>query len=414
MDQAFFVHNRQHLLERIEDAEAILVLFSGIPRRRTADEDYPFYASRSFVYLTGLEKENLVYLAWRQGRQWQETLFLPPTDPIRERWMGRMLHPDQAECRSGIAENHSREEFDEVFRHLVGGMTCPTVWLDFDPPAENQPPEVAQVFADSIRRNYPWCRIANCHPTLRRMRSIKQPQELEDLRHSIDITGKGIRAMLRACCPGLYEYHLRAVFEKTLADEGVREPAFETIVGAGKNSLVMHYPEQDTVLTDGDLVLIDLGAQYGYCGADISRVFPVSGHFSPRQKLLHEASLSTIDYLLERIKPGMPMSEIDHIGDENLREKLTAIGLLSRNQAVTDYRWHTISHHLGFDIHDDSDYTMPLTSGMVITMEVGVYVPQWGEGVRIEDDILITSEGCQNLSRQIPCTISEIESIMTE
>ena len=317
MDQSFFIGNRQRLLDTIPQDEAVVVLFSGLPRRRTADEDYPFYASRSFVYLTGLEKEDLVYLARKKDGKWEETLFLPDTDPMQERWTGRMLHTEQVEPRSGITQTRSRTAFDAAFRRMIAGMACPTLWLDFDLPAANQQPEPAQTFAAAVQQQYPWCRIANCHPALQRLRSVKQPEELEDLRRSIQITHEGIRAMLTACKPGMYEYQLRAEFEKVLADRGVREPAFDTIVGAGKNALVMHYPEQDGKAEDGDLVLIDLGAQWGYCGADISRVFPANGHFTDRQKQMHHASVATIEYLLEHVKPGMPITDVDRLSHEH-------------------------------------------------------------------------------------------------
>ncbi len=415
MDRLFFAGNRRRLRQLALWADDhILVMFSGLPKRRSADEDYEFYGNRNFAYMTGLTNADLVYLAWQQKGDWKEILFLPDTDPIYERWMGRMLHADQVEPVSGINETRSRTEFEGFFHRLVGGMCCPTVWLDFDPPSAGQAREPAQQFADTLRHRYPYCRLANCHGLLQQMRTIKQPEEIDCLRRSIDVTKEGIEAMLHACRPGLYEYQLRSVFEKVLADQGFREPAFETIVGAGRNSLVMHYPEQDSVIRDGDMILIDLGAQCGFCGADISRVFPANGHFTPRQRQLHEASISTISYLCDRIRPGMSMRDIDLIGDENLARKLEEMGLLEGGRTVEDYRWHTISHHLGFDTHDDNDYGMPIAPGMVFTMEVGVYVEDWGEGVRIEDIILVTEDGCENLSIHIPREIHEIEAVMAQ
>lgn len=415
MNTAFFTGNRQRLRQMLDwTDDHIMVLFSGLPKRRTADADYVFYGNRNFAYLTGLTHADLIYLAWQQKGERKELLFLPDTDPFHERWMGRMLHGEQVEPISGIPEHRSRRDFERFFHRLVSGMCQPVVWLDFDPPAAGQAKEPAQQFADLLRENDPFCRIANCHKALQRLRTIKQPQEIDCLRRSIDVTKEGIVAMLHACKPGVYEYQLRSVFEKVLADHGFREPAFETIVGAGRNSLVMHYPEQDSVIRDGDMVLIDLGAQCGFCGADISRVFPANGHFTDRQKQLHAASVSTIEYLCSRIRPGMSMRDIDRIGDENLEVKLREMGLLEGGKAVKDYRWHTISHHLGFDTHDDNDYSMPIAPGMVFTMEVGVYVEAWGEGVRVEDNILITADGCENLSRHIPREISEIEAIMAQ
>lgn len=415
MERAFFENNRRRLLETIlQQEDSVLVLFSGLPHRRTADENYPFYANRSFVYLTGLEQEDLVYLAWRSGGQIHETLFLPPVDAMHLRWRGRMLRPEQATDASGIADTAARGSFSAALHRLLCGMTRPAVYLDFDPPAQGQPPEPAQAFADTVQKDYPWCSLGSCHNALQRLRTIKQPEELAALRRSLRLTDEGIRAMLHACRPGMFEYQLRAVFEKTLADHGARQPAFDTIVAAGENALVMHYPEQDAQIGDGDMILIDLGAQCGLCGADISRVFPANGRFTPQQKRLHDASLSTITYICQHLQAGMSMRDIDRLGHIHLLEKLRAMGLAETLEQVRDYCWHSISHHLGFDTHDDNDYTMPLAPGMVFTMEVGVYVPQWGEGVRIEDNILMTDRGCENLSTFIPRTVEEIEAVMAE
>lgn len=415
MERAFFEGNRQRLLTALDvQGEWVLVLFSGLARRRSADEDYPFFGNRNFAYLTGLEKEDLVYLAWGRDGQHHETLYLPPVDEMRERWMGRMLHPEQVEGQCGIAETADRGRFDADLHRLLCGMAQPTVYADMDPAGEGRPLELGESFAERVRRTYPWCVIRNCHLPLQRLRTVKQPSELEALRQSIAVTDEAIRAMLKACRPGMYEYQLRSVFEKELADRGWREPSFETIVGAGKNALVMHYPEQDCVIQDGDMVLVDLGAQVGLVGADISRVFPANGHFTQRQKQLHDASLSTITYLCEHLKAGMSMRDIERIGAENLVPKLRDMGLLEKPEELRRYCWHNISHHLGFDTHDDNDYAMPIAAGMVFTMEVGIYVPQWGEGVRIEDNILMTEQGCENLSAYIPRTVEEIEAAMAE
>ncbi len=388
MDKNFFAGNRARLLEQVRGEECLVLAFSGLPHRRSADEDYPFYADRSFVYLTGIEQQDVVYLAYRKGGAWEERLFLAPTDAMRERWHGRMMRPEAARERSGIQRVLSRADFEPMVKKLLATMAQPRVWLDFDPLAHDV--EEPEKFAAMLRRTHPYGQLCNLNPILRRLRAVKQPEEIAQLRESIELTGAGIREMLRVCEPGMYEYQLRAAFEKVLADAGWREPGFSTIVAAGRNSLVMHYPEQDCRLEDGDLVLIDLGAQCGYCGADISRVFPANGKFTARQKLLHRASMTTIDDLAAQVKPGVSMRDVELITDGILTEKLTALGLMEKPEDLGNYRWHRVSHHLGFDTHDACDEAMPLAPGMVITMEVGIYVEAWGEGVRVEDDVLIT------------------------
>lgn len=405
MERAYFEGNRRRFWAEVE-GDGVLVLFSGQSYRRSADEDYPFYAHRNFVYFTGLTKENLVYLGIRRDGKVQETLFLPAVDPMKERWTGRMLRPEQVTDTCGIAETADVEDFEKTFTALMT-ENLPLL-LDIDPPADDQPKEPSQQFAEKWQDK---AEIRDCHHIFVSLRMVKQPCEIEALRRAIDLTGQGIQIMWGACYEGLYEYQLRNVFDSVVADQA-QELAFDTIVAAGKNALCLHYPEQDAQVKNGDMVLIDLGAKTDFMCADISRVFPVSGHFTERQKAMHEASLSTITYLCERVKPGMTLKDVERLGDENLQVKLSEMGLLTDGKTPRDYRWHAISHHLGLDTHDICDRNAPFVPGMVITMEVGVYVTQWGEGIRIEDDILITETGCENLSLSIPRTVAEIEDLM--
>ena len=405
MERAYFEGNRRRFWAEAE-GDGVLVLWSGQSYRRSADENYPFYAHRDFVYFTGLTKENLIYLGVRRDGKVQETLFLPAVDPMKERWTGRMLRPEQVMDTCGITETANVEDFQKTFTALMAEKL--PLLLDIDPPADDQPKETAQQFAEEWQDR---AEIRDCHHIFVSLRMVKQPCEIEALRRAIDLTGQGIQIMWGACYEGLYEYQLRNVFDSVVADQA-QELAFDTIVAAGKNALCLHYPEQDAQVKNGDMVLIDLGAKTDFMCADISRVFPVSGHFTERQKAMHEASLSTITYLCERVKPGMTLKDVERLGDESLQVKLSEMGLLTDGKTPRDYRWHAISHHLGLDTHDICDRNAPFVPGMVITMEVGVYVTQWGEGVRIEDDILITETGCENLSLSIPRTVAEIEDLM--
>lgn len=405
MERAYFEGNRRRFWAQLE-GDGVLVLFSGRSYRRSADEDFPFYAHRDFVYFTGLTQKNLIYLGVRRDGKVQETLFLPAVDPMKERWTGRMLRPEQVTDTCGITATADVTDFEHSFAALMT-ENLPLL-LDIDPPADNQPKEPAQQFAEKWQDK---AEIRDCHHVFVALRMVKQPCEIEALRRAIDLTGQGIQIMWGACYEGLYEYQLRNVFNSVVADRA-QELAFDTIVAAGKNALCLHYPEQDAQVKNGDMVLIDLGAKVDFLCADISRVFPVSGHFTERQKAMHQASLSTITYLCERVKPGMTLRDVERLGDENLQAELGNMGLLTDGKTPRDYRWHAISHHLGLDTHDICDRSAPFVPGMVITMEVGVYVTEWGEGVRIEDDILITETGCENLSAFIPRTVAEIEDLM--
>ena len=325
-------------------------------------EDYSIClkgGSSDFVYLTGIDRDDVAFSATPEG----ETLYIPETDPMKERWFGRMIHPDEVLPKYGI-EN----------------VVYPIPELEYKPC-----PEIAT------------------------LRAVKSEEEIAEIEKAIRLTGDGIMQVYKTARAGLYEYNLRAEFEKVLADAGCHVPAFDTIVGAGENSLCLHYCECDRVLQDGDLVLLDLGAVSNFLCADISRVFPVGGKFSERQRALTQLACDTVDYVCKNIRPGEDNARLNALQDAFLAEHLPKIGL---NGEVKDYRWHNISHHLGYEVHDTPPREAPLMPGSVFTLEVGIYVQDWGFGVRVEDDALMTESGCRNLSRNIPRTPDEIEAIL--
>ena len=409
MERAFFEGNRRRFWEAVE-GDGMVAVFSGRPQRRSADEDYPFHANRNFAYLTGLTQENLIYFGFRRDGQTEEILFLPQVDAMRERWRGRMLHPEQVMPMCGISHVESRERFEDFFRDFQQENPSLPLYLDMDPPSPWQALEPAQQWAELWKDRM--C-VRDCHGILTGLRMVKQPCEIAALRRAIALTDQGIRILIGACYEGIYEYQLKNVFNTVVADQA-RELAFDTIVAAGKNALCMHYPEQDAPVKNGDMVLLDLGAREDFLCADISRMFPVSGHFTARQRALCQASLDTITFLCASVKPGMTLGDVERLGDQCLEEKLKDMALLTEGRTVKDYRWHAISHHLGWDTHDVCHREAPFVPGVVITMEVGIYVPQWAEGVRIEDDILITQTGCENLSAEIPRSPGEIEALFIE
>lgn len=414
MNKEFFISNRERLLAEIGD-DAVLVAFSGLPKRRSADDDYDFSVSRDFLYLTGIEFKDIVYLAVKKDGEISETVYLPTVDYMTERWRGKMLHPEQVEPISGIKNNKLRSEFLPDFWKAAGAGS-PTVWLDIDPPEPWQDEELPQQFLSRIKKEAPTLKTDDYFPVMQRLRAVKSEEEVEKIREAIDLTGQGILQILRTVKPGIFEYNIRAEFEKVLADHGCHTPAFATIVGAGKNSLCLHYHEADSQLQQDDLVLLDLGAQVDNHCADISRVLPAGGKFTPRQRALCRIACDTVDYCVEHARPGITLEQLNAMQDEFLMPRLAEIGLPcdSVEDLKKKYRWHNISHHLGIDTHDSCGRGTPMNEGAVFTLEVGIYVESWGEGVRVEDDGYMTKDGCVNLSRHIPRTPDEIEAAMAK
>jgi Xaa-Pro aminopeptidase len=221
--------------------------------------------------------------------------------------------------------------------------------------------------------------------------------------------------MMRHAKPGMMEYEFTAYFDFYLRMAGVTEHAFKTISASGKNAAVLHYTDNKDKTKDGDLILFDLGASWGYYAADISRTFPVNGKFSPRQKELYDIVLEAQRKVIGKIKHGLPFKELNEIVLEHYAKELKRIGLIKEKDEIAKYYYHRVSHHLGLDVHDPSRMKDELLKkGMVLTVEPGLYIAEEGIGIRIEDNVLVTENGCEVLSEDIPRTTDEIEELMRD
>jgi Xaa-Pro aminopeptidase len=210
------------------------------------------------------------------------------------------------------------------------------------------------------------------------------------------------------------EYELAAAFRHAIALEGCLEPAFPSIVATGRNAFFLHYDKPIARIEDGDLVQIDVGATYGGLNADISRSIPANGRFSPRQRELYALVLRCQEAAFTALRPGVTIRDVNEASREAAYLGLRDLGVLERRDQIDDYFWHGVSHHLGLDVHDVGNRAVPIACGMVFTVEPGVYVPEWGMGIRIEDDALVTEDGCIDLSSSIPKDMDTIERIMAE
>lgn len=219
--------------------------------------------------------------------------------------------------------------------------------------------------------------------------------------------------MMRASKPGMYEYQYKAEFDYALAQRGVLAPGFPSIISAGNNNFCIHYYDYRGQSKDGDMILNDVGAVWDYEINDVSRGWPCNGKFSERQKLLYQCAYNTSEYMFRTLKPGIPMKEVDNMVRKYNFEQLKQAGVCSNYEDIGTYMWHGGAHHVGFDVHDVVDAKERLTApNMVFCVDVGIYHEEWGIGFRLEDNCLITENGCENLSHAIPRTIEQIEGIM--
>ena len=412
MEKAFHIGNREKLCDMLEP-NSLLVLFAGAELRRSADACYPFYADRNFVYLTGIEQKQSVLLAQKgEDGAVTECLYLLPKDPMAERWTGKRLEPYEAGERSGISEVRELERFSAHFHSLAESGKYNCLYLDLHRQAPEDADRQAHIFARMVQEKYPNIVLKSMAPFVRKLRTIKQPCEIAALRRAEEITKAGILAMMRASRPGMYEYQYKAEFDRALGQFGPKEAGFQSIISAGANNFCIHYDAYTGQAQDGDMVLNDVGAQFDNLITDVSRGWPCNGKFSERQRLLYECALATSDYMFSIIRPGMKMADVDALIRRCNAQRLVEAGVMASVEEVGTYMWHGGAHHIGYDVHDAVETPEVIRPGMVFCVDVGIYHEEWGIGFRLEDNCLVTEDGCENLSAGIPRTIEEIEAAM--
>ena len=413
MDKNFYTGNRQALYTRLEE-DAIAIVCSGSAPRKTADEYYYYFCDRNFMYLTGIDQSDATLLGYGGKGEVNETLFIPPADPMFERWNGERVKSDTAADISGIKSINYSQDFDRTLDRVLGSGRYGTVYLPLFKYTANEPDGREYALAKYIRDRFPHIAIKDLMPHLKALRLIKKPCVIESMRKAQDLTRAGIVAMMEAARPGITELELRAEFFYALMKNGAATPAAPPIISAGVNNFCIHYHDHKGVAHDGDFILNDVGAPYNHCVTDVSRGWPVNGRFSDKQRQLYQCAFETSEHMFSIIKPGMPMKDVDGIIRKVNYEHLKSIGLCKSWEAVGTYMWHGGAHHVGFDVHDMVAIApdTPLAPGMVFCVDIGIYVEDWGIGFRLEDNCLVTETGCENLSAKIPRSIEDIEGVM--
>ena len=413
MDKQFFVENRRRVAGNMMDKD-IMLFFSGESVRKTADEDYPFFTNRNFLYLTGVRQEQSALLLQKHGDLVSERLFVTQPEFEREIWTGRRFTEEELNKISGIGQVEDIDGMKGELNELISFQHVTTLWLCFDALAPERFFDIEREFARHIQDRHPHLVIRNSYPLLAAMRKIKTPEEIEAIRKAMRITEAGIRRLMRAAKPGVMEYELEAQFNSELAAHGQRHTAFPSIIAGGERIFYLHYANPMSVITDGELILSDVGAVYDEYCTDISRVFPANGHFSERQAQLYQVAYAANRAVMQQVRPGVPFQLLPRTCREVSFEGLKALGLLNDFTDIRKYVWHGPTHHVGLNTHDVGGYDEPMAENMVFTVDAGIYVREWGIGLRIEDNVLVTAHGYENLSAAIPATIEEIESLMAD
>lgn len=411
MDKSFYIKNRQRLAEHMADNEAML-FFSGESQRKTADEDFPFFVNRNFLYLTGIKQERSALLIQKKGGLVSECLFVTKPDLEQEVWTGRRLTEAEINETSGVEGIESIDNLDHTLKWLFASRPGMTLWLCFDTLAPERSFDIEREFARQVQGRHPHITIRNSYPLLGAMRKIKAPEELDAIRKAMQITDAGIRRLMRVAKPGMMEYELEAEFNFELAKHGQRRTAFPSILAGGERIFYLHYANPMSAISDGELILSDVGAAYDEYCTDISRVFPANGRFSERQAQLYQVAYAANRAVMEQVRPGVFFPQMNRTCREASFDGLKALGLLDDIADIRKYVWHGVTHHVGLDTHDVGGYDEPMAENMVFVVDAGIYMREWGIGLRIEDNVRVTADGCENLSAAIPATVEEIESLM--
>jgi len=413
MTSEFYTNNRKKLMEKLEEGSLVL-LYSGVAPVKSNDQDMcPFSVNRNFLYLTGIDTQNVWLLLVKDAWGVAETLFIDEPDEYTIKWNGKMLTREEASKFSGLKEERVRymQDLDSyVASALFRGVT--DVYFSFDRMTMKAAPTRPEEYARTIREKYPAAHIKNIAKDISAMRSIKTPEELECLRKAGDVTIEALKFMLRNARPGEYEYQWAADYEYHVARSGLRH-GFETIAAAGENAVMLHYSDNNCAAKDGDLLLVDLGAEYMYYSADVSRTFPINGKFSDRQKELFNIVKEAMAVAKEKMRPGIATKESNQAVVDFYKKALRSAKLINDDSDVSKYYYHGVSHSLGLDTHDPCD-RKEYEPGMVITCEPGLYVAEEGIGIRLENDILVTEGAAEDLIGDRLLSIEEIEELMAK
>ena len=417
MSRNEFIERRKALCEQLED-QSFALLASGEAKHKSLDQHFKYFPERNFFYLTGLKREKFILVLAKNKKAFLDFIFIEEPSDYATKWLGRRLTKEEVSEVSGIdiQRIHYLEDFESFIsnrflldsRQLILDQVPTKVYLDmYRAKPLNKP--ISFGYFKKIIDAYPELRIKDISGMISEMRRVKSESEVNDIRKAIQHTQAGIHGIFDYAKPGINERELEATFEYSVKLSGSSGVSFDTIVASGGNATVLHYVENDQIIHDNDLVLLDLGAYNNEYSADISRTFPVNGKFSKRQAELYQMVLDVNKETIKRVKPGIYVKELNEFAKDALAEGMLKLGMIKEKSEISKYYYHNVSHYLGLDVHDVGTYSKKLVPGVIVTVEPGIYIEDEKIGIRIEDDVLVTENGYDNLSKDIIKEIIDIE-----
>jgi len=412
MTQNQYKNRRGHVFATM-DEQSCAVFFAGETVKRSSDATYLFSVNRNFFYLTGLDEDGLVLLMIKTSQGTKEILYIKEVNEAYEKWIGKSIRKEEALAISDIQFVHTIPQFEQTFSRGIYFNTLNTVYIDAERYDVKSRPFEGENFAKRVKELYPGLTVVNLNTTINGLRSLKSHEEVKQLKQAIEITRLGVEAIMKHLKPGMTEYEAVAYFKFELARHNAGE-SFDTIAASGPEATTLHYVKNDRMIQDGELVLFDLGAEYGHYCADISRTFPANGKFTERQKELYNIVLLAQKRVIAAIKPGVTLMTLNEIVKETYRVEALKAKVIDNVDQLDEIYYHGVSHLLGLDTHDVGQVeAMVLKPGHVITVEPGLYSAKEDVGIRIEDNVRVTEQGYEILSPDILKEVEEIEAFMS-
>lgn len=423
IDRNLFIKNRKNFMAQMQPS-SLAVFNSNDIYPVSADSTLPFEQHRDIFYLSGVDQEESILVLFPDcpKEKHREILFLKETNEHIAIWEGEKLTKERALEVAGIKTVYWLQDMEKIMFELM--TQCDTVYINtnehYRASVETETRE--DRFSKWLKAKYPAHRVAKSNPILQRLRAVKDQIELDLIQKACDITEKGFRRILGFVKPGVWEYEIEAEYIHEFLRNRSKKFAYTPIVASGNNANVLHYIENNNQCKTGDLILMDVGAEYANYSSDMSRTIPVNGKFTARQKAVYNAVLRVKDEATKMLVPGAFWAEYHVEVGKLMTSELLDLGLLDKADvqnenpdwpAYKKYFMHGTSHHMGLDTHDYGLLHEPMQAGHVFTVEPGIYIPDEGFGIRLEDDVVIQEQGEPfNLMRNIPIQAVEIEDLM--
>lgn len=419
---SLYTQNRQRFMARMAP-NSIAIFHANPVFPENGDATYGYKANSNVVWLSGVVQEKTMVILYPDNAdpKAREVLVVQRPNELLEKWNGHLLRKDEATAISGIENVQYVDSIDaqlQVWMHHADTVYLSTNENDR---LDGGNPRTDLLFVRDFMARYPLHRYERAARLMKELRSIKTADEIDVVKKAVAITAKAFDRVLKFVKPGVMEYEIEAEITHEFLRNRATRHAYSAIIASGDRARVLHYVDNNQECKDGELLLMDFGAEYGNYAADLSRTIPVNGRFTPRQREVYEACLAVHNYCASILKPGINYADYIEKVNEEMTRQLVKIGLLSEEEAQNKgegepafrkYFYHGIGHHLGIDVHDLGTRNEPVQEGMLFTIEPGIYIEEEGIGVRIENNYWLTKEGSIDLFEGIPITVDEIEAAM--